>query len=198
DRYGKLENEGVLHDGLVVAIKKFRSSVGFSEARFYDELNLVPKLQHICLAKLVGYCHEVTVSLEWIAMQMVLPLPDYPGDSRQLMLPLHEQRVVHSDLKPSNILLDHNMNPKISDFGIARMLDHGDDLTTIDVSYLAGTMGYMPPEYIAEGILLTKYDVYSFGIVLLEAIGSMCDGKFRRQASVEWVRKTFTRTHAYT
>ncbi|KAJ1276700.1 hypothetical protein BS78_05G234700 [Paspalum vaginatum] len=101
---------------------------------------------------------------------------------------LHEQRIVHSDLKPSNILLDHNMDPKISDFGIARVLDHGDDLFTLDVNYLAGTiMGYMPPEYIVEGTLSTKYDVYSFGVILIEIIGSMCEHKkFRRQASVEW------------
>jgi len=57
--------QGVLHDGLVVAIKKFRDSVGFSEARFYDEFNLVPKLQHKYVVQLVGYCHEVTVSMEW-------------------------------------------------------------------------------------------------------------------------------------
>ncbi|TVU23632.1 hypothetical protein EJB05_26008, partial [Eragrostis curvula] len=100
---------------------------------------------------------------------------------------LHEQHVVHSDMKPSNILLDFDMNPKISDFGIARMLDYGTDLTTRDINYLAGTMGYMPPEYITEGILSTKYDVYSFGVILLETINSM--GGFepvRCQASVEW------------
>lgn len=66
------------------------------------------------------------------------------------------------------------------------MLDHG-DMTTRDVSCLAGTMGYMPPEYIVEGILSTKYDVYSFGVILLEIINSMCSyNPARRQASVEW------------
>ncbi|KAK8448148.1 hypothetical protein SEVIR_8G234734v4 [Setaria viridis] len=78
------------------------------------------------------------------------------------------------------------------------MLDHG-DMTTRDVSCLAGTMGYMPPEYIVEGILSTKYDVYSFGVILLEIINSMCSyNPARRQASVEWVSTSFACHHAYT
>ncbi|CAO2145016.1 unnamed protein product [Urochloa humidicola] len=101
---------------------------------------------------------------------------------------LHEQRYVHLDLKPDNVLIDSDMNPKITDFGRARMLDQGDDVTTRDTDYLlAGTMGYMPPEYIMEGIVSKMYDVYSFGVTLLETISSMCRSEpARHQASIEW------------
>ncbi|CAL5020462.1 unnamed protein product [Urochloa decumbens] len=101
---------------------------------------------------------------------------------------LHEQQHVHLDLKPDNVLIDSDMNPKITDFGRARMLDQGDDVTTRDTDYLlAGTMGYMPPEYIMEGIVSKMYDVYSFGVILLESISSMCGFESaRHQASIKW------------
>ncbi|CAL4978905.1 unnamed protein product [Urochloa decumbens] len=101
---------------------------------------------------------------------------------------LHEQQYVHLDLKPDNVLIDSDMNPKITDFGRARMLDQGDDVTTRDTDYLlAGTMGYMPPEYIMEGIVSKMYDVYSFGVILLESISSMCGSESaRHQASIKW------------
>ncbi|KAL6653662.1 hypothetical protein ACP70R_008586 [Stipagrostis hirtigluma subsp. patula] len=99
---------------------------------------------------------------------------------------LHEQNIVHMNVKPTNILLDSEMNPKIADFGIARILDE----TEIRDSNIVGTVGYMPPEYILEGTLSTKYDVYSFGIVLLESISGMCrDEPARHQASVQWAWK---------
>ncbi|KAL6908116.1 hypothetical protein ACP4OV_002286 [Aristida adscensionis] len=104
------------------------------------------------------------------------------------LLYLHQQHfIVHSDLKPNNILLDSEMNPKITDFGIARILQHGDDMTVCDIEYLVGTMGYMPPEYIMEGILSVKYDVYSFGVVILEIVSGMCKSKPPScQASIQW------------
>ncbi|KAG2559160.1 hypothetical protein PVAP13_8NG313800 [Panicum virgatum] len=101
---------------------------------------------------------------------------------------LHEQQFVHLDLKPSNVLIDSDMIPKITDFGTARMLDQGNDVTVRDADYLlAGTMGYMPPEYIMEGIVSKMYDVYSFGVILLETISGMCGSKpARRQSSIAW------------
>ncbi|GJN25813.1 hypothetical protein PR202_gb13693 [Eleusine coracana subsp. coracana] len=102
---------------------------------------------------------------------------------------LHEQSVVHMDLKPSNIFLDSNKNPKIVSFGLAtRLQDAANYITRDDFS---GSMGYMSPEYITEGTLSMKYDVYSFGVILLEIISSMCRSDLqpaRHQASIEWVR----------
>ncbi|KAJ1276695.1 hypothetical protein BS78_05G234200 [Paspalum vaginatum] len=84
---------------------------------------------------------------------------------------LHEQRVVHMDLKPGNILLDSGMNPRISDFGTAKRLNDGDKETTSHS--LFGTPAYMAPEYIYYGIVSTKCDVYAFGVTVLETINGI-------------------------
>ncbi|CAL4990425.1 unnamed protein product [Urochloa decumbens] len=103
---------------------------------------------------------------------------------------LHGQNIVHMNVKPDNILLDIDMNPKITDFGIARMLKQ----PVVHDDNISGTLGYMPPEYILEGILSIWYDVYSFGVTLLETISGMCRVEpARHHASVPWawnVRKS--------
>lgn len=91
--------------------------------------------------------------------------------------------IVHLDLKPDNILLDSDMNPKIGDFGLAKVLE--DDEINASVR---GTLGYMPPEYIVEGVISVKNDVYGFGVTLLETISGMSKSgrDTRHQASIEW------------
>ncbi|XP_039814537.1 cysteine-rich receptor-like protein kinase 10 [Panicum virgatum] len=180
--------KGILPDGEVIAVKRLskHSSQGFHELK--NELMLVAKLKHKNLVRLMGAClHEEKLlvyeympnkSLDTIIFD---PLKRHQLDwSKRFMiifgiarglLYLHEEsclKVIHRDLKPSNVLLDADMNPKISDFGLARAFvrDQSRDVTLRPV----GTLGYMSPEYAYLGYVSTKSDMFSFGVIVLETV----------------------------
>ncbi|TVU41948.1 hypothetical protein EJB05_15510, partial [Eragrostis curvula] len=170
---------GVLHDGQEVVIKNIDLSRSFNAGWIYDAINIFINLKHENIIKPMGYCHEITASLSEDEGKQIVGgrLIDWSSSFRiiqgiaQGLHYLHEQRFVHMDLKPSNILFDSHMNPRISDFGIAAKLVHVNaEKTVLD---LAGTPGYIAPEYIGEGILSIKCDVYAFGIILIQTISSM-------------------------
>lgn len=207
-RKGKLENVQE------VAVKRLLQNSKQGVIEFKTEVALVAKLQHKNLVKLLGFCmtpREKILVYEFLANSsldkfLFDPTSNAPldwqtrlniiiGIARGLMY-LHEDSrltVIHRDLKTSNILLDGALNPKISDFGLAKLF--GEDQTHGDTKRIVGTYGYMAPEYAITGQYSVKSDVYSFGVIVLEIIsgkknrffgGPQCEEALLHQAWRLW------------
>ncbi|KAF9587455.1 hypothetical protein IFM89_002636 [Coptis chinensis] len=179
--------KGMLSDGREVAVKKLLVTSHQGKSQFVAEISTISAVQHRNLVKLYGCCIEGANRLlvyEYLKNKSLdqalfgknaLHL-DWPtrfsiclGAARGLAY-LHEEskpRIVHRDVKASNILIDIDLNPKISDFGLAKLYD---DKKTHISTRVAGTIGYLAPEYAMRGHLTEKADVFGFGVVALEIL----------------------------
>ncbi|XP_030929940.1 probable leucine-rich repeat receptor-like serine/threonine-protein kinase At3g14840 isoform X3 [Quercus lobata] len=190
--------KGLLSDGTAIAVKQLSSKSKQGNREFVNEIGMISALQHPHLVKLYGCCiegnqlllvyeymennslaralfglEECQLKLDWTTRYKICV-----GIARGLAY-LHEEsrlKIVHRDIKATNVLLDKYLNPKISDFGLAKLDE--EDNTHISTR-IAGTYGYMAPEYAMRGYLTDKADVYSFGVVSLEIVSGRSNTSHR-------------------
>ncbi|KAJ4843181.1 hypothetical protein Tsubulata_016362 [Turnera subulata] len=190
--------KGVLSDGTIIAVKQLSSKSKQGNREFVNEIGMISALQHPHLVRLYGCCiegnqlllvyeylennslaralfghDEQQLKLEWQTRKKILL-----GIAKGLAY-LHEEsrlKIVHRDIKATNVLLDKDLNAKISDFGLAKL---DEEENTHISTRIAGTIGYMAPEYAMRGYLTDKADVYSFGVVTLEIVSGKSNTNYR-------------------
>eukprot|EP00257_Ricinus_communis_P019150 XP_015578058.2 probable LRR receptor-like serine/threonine-protein kinase At1g53440 [Ricinus communis] len=202
--------KGLLSDGAVIAVKQLSSKSKQGNREFVNEIGMISALQHPNLVKLYGCCiegnqlllvyeylennslaralfgrDEQRLHLDWSTRKKIML-----GIAKGLAY-LHEEsrlKIVHRDIKATNVLLDKDLNAKISDFGLAKL---DEEENTHISTRIAGTIGYMAPEYAMRGYLTDKADVYSFGVVVLEIVSGKSNTNYRPKEEfvylLDWV-----------
>ncbi|KAK1583093.1 hypothetical protein Q3G72_020897 [Acer saccharum] len=190
--------KGTLSDGGVIAVKQLSSRSKQGNREFVNEIGMISALQHPNLVKLYGCCiegnqlllvyeylennslaralfgkEEEKLNLDWKTRKKICI------EIAKGLAYLHEEsrlKIVHRDIKATNVLLDKDLNAKISDFGLAKL---DEEENTHISTRIAGTIGYMAPEYAMRGYLTDKADVYSFGVVALEIVSGKSNTNYR-------------------
>ncbi|XP_078431222.1 putative LRR receptor-like serine/threonine-protein kinase At1g53430 isoform X2 [Wolffia australiana] len=190
--------KGVLPDGSMIAVKQLSAKSKQGNREFVNEIGMISALQHPNLVKLYGCCiegNQLLLIYEYLENNCLgRALFGTEGSKLKLDWPtrrkicigiakglayLHEEsplKIVHRDIKATNVLLDKDLNAKISDFGLAKL---DEEENTHISTRIAGTMGYMAPEYAMRGYLTFKADVYSFGVVALEIVSGKSNARYR-------------------
>ncbi|KAF5807978.1 putative protein kinase RLK-Pelle-PERK-2 family [Helianthus annuus] len=203
-------HRGILPDGQAVAVKQHKLASCQGDKEFCSEVEVLSCAQHRNVVMLIGFCVEDgkrllvyeyvcnrsldfhlygcrQVPLEWSSRQKIAV-----GAARGLRY-LHEECrvgcIVHRDVRPNNILVTHDFEPMVGDFGLARWQPDGD---TGESTRVIGTFGYLAPEYAESGQITEKADVYSFGVVLMELVSGRKAVDLNRpkgqQCLTEWAR----------
>ncbi|XP_015698627.1 rust resistance kinase Lr10-like isoform X2 [Oryza brachyantha] len=210
--------KGELPKGVPVAVKMLENSNGEGE-EFINEVATIGRIHHVNVVRLLGFCSEGTrhaLIYEFMPNSSLEKyiFSHYYGSSQETLVPdkmlkialgiaqgieyLHQgcsQRILHFDIKPHNILLDHSFNPKISDFGLAKLCARDQSIVTLTVA--RGTMGYIAPELYSRnfGVVSYKSDVYSFGMLVLEMLSGKRNSDPRINSKnevfvLEWIYET--------
>ncbi|KAF7113404.1 hypothetical protein RHSIM_RhsimUnG0129700 [Rhododendron simsii] len=208
--------KGVLSNRRVAAIKRLNKT-NHGEAEFLAELSTIRRVNHMNLIEIWGYCLEgnhrllvyeymehgslaenlISGTLNWEKRFDIAV-----GTAKGLSY-LHEEClewVLHCDVKPQNILLDSNFQPKVADFGLSKLVNRGGDGKNSSFSKVRGTRGYMAPEWISNLSISSKVDVYSYGVVAMEMVtgkspmttggqGSGNTGEMEQRGLVKWMRE---------
>ncbi|KAI7733461.1 hypothetical protein M8C21_015087 [Ambrosia artemisiifolia] len=202
---------GVVRDGTVVAVKYLQNNKGQAEKEFKVEVEAIGKVRHKNLVGLIGFCADGAKRLlvyeyvdngnleQWLHGD-VGPISPLTWDIRMRiaigtakgLAYLHEglePKVIHRDVKSSNILLDRKWNAKVSDFGLAKLLGPEKSHVTTRVM---GTFGYVSPDYASTGMLNECSDVYSFGVLLMEIVTGRSPVDYSREPGemnlVDWFK----------
>ncbi|KAE8729175.1 Cysteine-rich receptor-like protein kinase 10 [Hibiscus syriacus] len=204
---------GKLDDGREIAVKKLSQNSSQGKKEFENEAKVLARVQHRNVVNPLGYCihgDEKLLVYEYISNQSLDKVLFKPNRKEELdwqrryeiitgisrgLLYLHNgshNRIIHRDIKASNILLDDKWIPKIVDFGMACLFPEGETHVNTRV---AGTNGYMAPEYVMHGHLSVKADVFSFGVLVLELISGQENSSFSSNADarnlLEWAYKLY-------